>query len=387
MKNMVPLQLKKLRVALVHDFLREYGGAERVLEEFYTIFPHADIYTSVVYPDKLKVHWYRMHSWNVRESWFGKMPFVRDYPSLFRFLAPYIWESLDLSSYDIVLSSSGWFMCKGVITRADTLHVSYIHHQNKFLTYYETPDDWQRNMLKRVYAGIVGPCLRTWDFIGGQRPDILVANSHETKRRIEKYYRRDAHVIYPPVTDPKVNLAEKLKSTSDYYINVNRLAKPKHVEILIQAANMLGITLYVVGQGKEYGYLRSIAGKSVHMVGEVSDLELGNLLFGAKGFLFASVDEDFGIAPVEALMYGVPVIAYKSGGLKETVNHGVNGYLVDELSPSAFATAIRHFEKSNWETLSKQAHKGAVVFSALEFRSNIVHLLTEQLRSYSNARI
>src|SRR3989338_10822985 len=113
MKNMVPLQLKKLRVALVHDFLREYGGAERVLEEFYTIFPHADIYTSVVYPDKLKVHWYRMHSWNVRESWFGKMPFVRDYPSLFRFLAPYICESLDLSSYDIVLSSSGWFICKG----------------------------------------------------------------------------------------------------------------------------------------------------------------------------------------------------------------------------------------------------------------------------------
>jgi len=382
MKNMAPIQLKKLRVALVHDFLREYGGAERVLEEFYAIFPQADIYTSVVYPDRLKVHWYRMHSWNIHQSWFGKIPLVRDYPSMFRFLAPYIWESMDFSSYDLVLSSSGWFMCKGVITRADTLHISYVHHQNKFLTYYETPDSWQKSALKRMYANIVGPALRTWDYIGGQRPDVLVANSKETQRRIEKYYRRDSQVIYPPVTDPNIHLSEKIRSTSDYYVNVNRLAKPKHVEVLIQAANKLGITLYVVGQGKEYGYLKSIAGKTVHLLGEVSDLELGNLLFGAKGFLFASVDEDFGIAPVEALMYGVPVIAYESGGIKETVTNGEDGYLVDELSPSAFISAIRNFEKTDWETLSKKAHRGAHRFSTGEFRSNIVHLLTEQLRSY-----
>ncbi|PJE62500.1 hypothetical protein COU88_04645, partial [Candidatus Roizmanbacteria bacterium CG10_big_fil_rev_8_21_14_0_10_39_6] len=250
------------------------------------------------------------------------------------------------------------------------------------LTYHETPDSWQKSAIKRVYANIVGPSLRTWDYIGGQRPDVLVANSQETKRRIEKYYRRDAHVIYPPVTDPNVNLSEKIRSTSDYYVNVNRLAKPKHVDVLVQAANKLGITLYVVGQGNEYGHLRSIAGKTVHMVGEISDLELGNLLFGAKGFLFASVDEDFGIAPVEALMYGVPVIAYKSGGLKETIINGENGYLVDELSPSAFTAAIRNFEKTDWEVLSKKAHKGARIFSAGEFRSNIVHLLAEQLRSY-----
>lgn len=376
---MTPITLKKLKVALIHDFLREFGGAERVLEEFHNIFPQADVYTSVIYPNRLKVHWYRMCSWNFKQSWFGKIPIMRNYPSLFRFLAPYIWESMDLSSYDLVLSSSGWFMCKGVITRADTLHISYIHHQNKFLTYYETPDTWQKNPLKQLYAHIIAPPLRTWDFIGGQRPDVLVANSHETKRRVEKYYRRDSEVIYPPVTDPKICWAEKVRCTSDYYINVNRLASPKHVEVLIRAANKVGCTLYVVGQGKEYDYLRSIAGKNVHMIGEISDLELGNLLFGAKGFLFASVDEDFGIAPVEALMYGVPVIAYKSGGLNETVKDGNNGYLVDELTPEAFATAIRRFEKVDWEKFSKQALVSAVRFSTSEFRSNIVHLLTKHL--------
>lgn len=373
-------KLKELRVALVHDFFREFGGAERVVEVLHEIFPKSDVYTALINPKNLKIHWYRMQDWHFIISWFGKIPIIKDYPSLFRFLTPNIWESFDFSKYDLVISSSGWFMSKGIITRPETLHLSYVHHQNKFLTYYETPDDWQRNWLKQIYGYLVGPGLRMWDFIGSQRPDILIANSNETKTRIAKYYRREATVIYPPVNDPSTNILEKIKETGDYYLTVNRLSKPKHIEVLIQAANHLGFTFYVVGKGKEYSYLKSIAKKNVIFTGEISDIELTRLLFGAKAFLFASVDEEFGIAPVEAMMFGVPVIAYESGGLKETVINGENGYLVSELSSKAFIKAIALFEKQNYSDFAKNAYLLAKRFSKQVFCQKIRELVIQNLK-------
>ncbi len=274
MKKYTVKDLVKLKVALVHDYFSEYGGAERVVEEIHGLFPQSVVYTAVINPHNLKLHWKRMSEWDFKVSWFGKIPFIRNYPSLFRFFTPMIWESFDLSGYDLVISSSGWFMCKGVITRPETVHISYVHHQNKFLTYYETPDDWQQNWLKRMYGYIVGTPLRMWDYIGSQRPDVLVANSRETKSRIAKYYRREAEVIYPPIRDPHVDIEDKLQQTDNYFITVNRLAKPKHVEVLIEAANETGDILYVVGKGKEFNYLKSIAHKNVIVTGEISDLEL-----------------------------------------------------------------------------------------------------------------
>ncbi len=371
--------LSKLKVALVHDFFQEYGGAERVAEAIHDLFPASHVYTALVNKKRMKIHWYRLKDWRFHLSWFGQIPVVKDYPSPFRFLTPYIWESFDLSDYDLVLSSSGWFMCKGVITRPETLHISYIHHQNKFLTYYETPADWQSNVLKRLYGYAVGTPLRMWDFLGSQRPDILVANSEETRRRIQKYYRREATVIYPPVRDPKVKLVEKQKVTKGYYINVNRLSKPKHVEILVEAANKLGISLYIVGGGKEYADLKKLGKKNVVFTGEISDIELSRLYLGAKGFLFASQDEEFGIAPVEAMMYGIPVIAYKSGGLKETVSEGVNGYLVDRLDPQGFAQAVRKLEKSDYAALSRNAFNMAKRFSVESFKDRLKALVAENI--------
>jgi glycosyltransferase involved in cell wall biosynthesis len=271
-------------------------------------------------------------------------------------------------------------MCKGVITRPETLHISYVHHQNKFLTYYETPDDWKRNFFKRLYGYIVGTPLRMWDFIGSQRPDILVANSQETRRRINKYYRRDAEVIYPPVRDPEIKLKEKWKVTEDYYINVNRLSPPKHVEVLVEAANKTGVTLYIVGGGSQLEHLKKLAKKNVIFTGEISDIELSRLYMGAKGFLFASQDEEFGIAPVEAMMYGIPVIALKSGGLKETVKDGVNGYLVENLDASEFATAIRRMEKEkDFSKMSLNAFNEAKKYTTQAFTTNILQLIAKHI--------
>ncbi|OGK73129.1 hypothetical protein A2459_00995, partial [Candidatus Roizmanbacteria bacterium RIFOXYC2_FULL_41_10] len=302
------------------------------------------------------------------------------YPSAFRFFTPIIWESFDFSGYDVVISSSGWFMCKGIITRPETLHLSYIHHQNKFLTYYETPDNWKTNWLKRLYGYLVGTPLRMWDFVSSSRPDIMVANSKETASRIAKYYRRESVVLYPPVFDPKIKLTEKYKKTKDYYITVNRLSKPKHIEVLIEAANELGITLYVVGTGREFGRLKAQAKKNVIFTGEISDAELSRLYMGAKGFLFASVDEEFGIAPVEAMMHGIPVIAYKSGGLKETVKDGSNGFLVDKLNSQEYIKAIRKLEKQNYQRLASNSYHQAKKYSREVFQQKLLDLVSANLK-------
>jgi glycosyltransferase involved in cell wall biosynthesis len=375
MKN----KLANLKVAIVHDFFVEYGGAERVVEAIHDLFPKAVVYTAVISQKRLNIHWYRFKDWDFRVSWFGKIPFVRNFPSLFRFLTPLIWESFDLSGYDLVISSSGWFMCKGVLTRPETLHLSYIHHQNKFLTYYETPDDWQSNWLKRFYGYLVGTPLRMWDYLGSWRPDLLLANSQETRRRITKYYRRDSLVLYPPVQDPQLKLTEKQKDTSNYYINVNRLSRPKHVEVLVEAANQLGITLYIVGGGKELDYLKGLAKPNIIFTGEISDIELSRLYLGAKGFLFASEDDEFGIAPVEAMLHGIPVIAYKSGGLKETVVHGKNGLLVDRLESALFVEAIKTLEKSNFQQYSSNAYKMAKKFTTAVFKEALLKIITARL--------
>lgn len=377
---MKKLNLDKLKIAIVHDFFLEYGGAERVAEVIHDLFPTADVYTALVNKNKMKIHWYRLKDWKFNISWFGKTPIFKNNPSMFRLLIPLIWESFDFSGYDLVISSSGWYMCKGVITRPETLHISYIHHQNKFLTYYETPDHWQKSLVKRVYGTLIGPPLRMWDFVSSRRPDIMVANSEETRKRINKYYRRDAVVIYPPVKDPKVKLSAKLKSTKDYYLNVNRLAKPKHVELLIEAANKTNVPLYVVGTGPEYAKLKALANKNVILTGEISDIELARLYLGAKAFLFASQDEEFGMAPVEAMMYGVPVIAYKSGGLKETVKHGINGLLVDELTAEAFVKAIKKFEQGDCQTCSRSAFNLAKKYSVEEFKKKLNKLVETHIQ-------
>ncbi len=330
-----------MKIAVIHDQLREFGGAERVLFSILELFPDADIFTSTFDWNSLGKHKSHIDPKKVKTTWFGKIPFVNKYYSPLRFLTPQIWESLDLSSYDLVISSTGSWMCKGVKTKKPTVHISYIHHPPRYLYGYETAIEWQKYWAVKVYAYIVNHFLRKWDFEASQRPDYLIANSVETQSRITKFYHRSSVVIYPPVTIPKeINIST---ASQDYYITVSRLARAKHVDVLIKAANKHSLPLKVVGVGRDEEVLRSMAGKSVEFVGNVSDGELAKLYEHAKAFVFASVDEEFGIAPVEAMGRGIPVIAFASGGMKETVKNGINGYLYDELTPESFFTALSKF--------------------------------------------
>ena len=376
-----------MKVALVHDQLREFGGAERVLVSIKKIFPQADIYTTTFDLNSLGIHKELIKNWNVYVSWFGKIPFFNRYYSPFRFLTPLIWESFDFSKYDLVISSSGSWMSKGIKTDKPTIHISYIHHPPRYLYGYETAVEWQKYFLIKIYGYVINHFLRIWDFSSSQRADHLISNSEETRLRIKKFYRRDSIVIYPPVDIPPFskNFGGQAKKNLDYYLTVSRLARAKHIDILIKAANRSKLQLKIVGTGKDEEYLKSIAGPTVEFLGNLSDQELKKTYTNAKAFLFSSRDEEFGIAPVEAMGYGLPVIAFRSGGLPEYVVNGKNGYLYNELEENSLigrVDELTNLSKEKYLDMRKEARKTAERFSEENFKKNILNFV----RSKTNAR-
>ncbi|QQG44575.1 MAG: glycosyltransferase [Candidatus Roizmanbacteria bacterium] len=376
-----------MKVAIIHDQLQEFGGAERVLVSLKKIFPETDIYTSFYNPQTLGIHRDNFEGWNIKTSWAEKVPFLKRLYSPLRFITPLIWESLDLKDYDLVISSSGSYMCKGIITRPETLHICYLHHPPRYLYYYETAVEWQKYWPIKIYGNLINHNLRLWDYLSSQRVDYFIANSQETKKRVEKFYRRDAQVIYPPVEIPQeLDLRSSILDVRDYYLTVSRLARAKHVDILIEAANKHGFKLKIVGSGRDEKYLRSIAGPNVELLGAVDDKEKADLYKNSKAFLFSAVDEEFGIAPIEAMGYGLPVIAYSDGGLKETVNEGKNGYLFNEFNKDSLIKKIKELENLSSEEYQKMSHaarQSAEQYSEEKFKEKILNFVNHARTSRS----
>ncbi|MDA1317461.1 MAG: glycosyltransferase, partial [bacterium] len=301
----------KQRIALVHDQLQEFGGAERVFVTLTKLFPDADIFTAFYNPQALGIHNKHFKNRTIVQSWASKIPFFGKLYSPLRFFAPAIWESFDFSQYDVVITSSGWYMCKGIKTNENTKHICYLHHPPRYLYGYETAVEWQKYWPVKIYAHIVNHYLRQWDFESSKRPDVFIANSEETKKRIKKFYRRDAEVIYPPVDiPPRViqtpSTRGKNPGKDGYYITLSRLARAKHIDVLIRAANKAKFTLKVIGIGRDEEYLKSIAGPTVEFLHHIPDEQFKQVFAGAKAFLIAAQDEEFGIAPIEAMGYGIP---------------------------------------------------------------------------------
>lgn len=375
-----------MKIALVHDQLQEFGGAERVLVTLKKMYPDADVYTSFYSPQKLGRHAHLFKDWNIITSWADKVyPFKRFF-SPFRFITPLLWKYFDFSTYDLVISSSGAYMSKGVKTSGKTLHICYLHHQPKYLYGYETPSNWQKHLIIRIYGNFINHFLRMYDFSSSQTVDHFLVNSQEMQRRCTKFYRRDSTVVYPPVSIPEQSpvIAPSAPNSHQqrYYLSICRLSAPKHVDLLIKAANKAHFLLKIVGKGGHENYLRSIAGPTVEFVGSVPDKQFEELFAGAKAFLFAGVDEEFGIAPVEALGRGVPLIAYNSGGLKETVHNGKNGFLFDELTENSLITAISKLEKLSpgaYIAMKKAAREEAEKYSETVFIQNMKRFITKAL--------
>ena len=373
-----------MKIALVHDQLQEFGGAERVLVSLKKIFPQSDIFTSFYNPKSLGSHAQIFKDWKIITSWADKVPFLKKIYSPLRFITPLIWESFDFSKYDIVISSSGAYMSKGVITKPKTLHISYIHHPPKYLYYYETPIEWQKHRLIKIYGNIINHDLRIWDYVASQGPNYLIANSLETQKRIEKFYRRKSTVIYPPVDMPKtININNlQLSNTKNYYITLSRLSRPKHIDVLIKAANKMKFKLKIIGAGRDEKRLRQIAGETCEFLKSVPDSKFSELFKHAKAFLFASVDEEFGISPIEALGYGVPVIAYSSGGLKETVINGKNGFLFNKLNENSLIEKIKLLEglsPDKYLEIKRNARKSALSYSQDIFKNKMLEFVNSKM--------
>ena len=369
-----------MKVAIVHDQLREFGGAERVLVALKKIYPQADIFTTTFDLNSLGIHKELIKNWKVNVSWFGKIPFLNRFYSPFRFLTPLIWESFNFDKYDLVISSSGSWMSKGIKTNKPTIHISYIHHPPRYLYGYETAIEWQKYFLIKIYGYIVNHFLRIWDFTSSQRADFLIANSEETKRRIEKFYRRDSTVIYPPVDIPSSIVPNRLVP-NPYFLTVSRLARAKHIDVLIKAANLAKFNLKIVGSGRDFERLKQTAGPTVEFLGNLSDQELKKIYLNAKAFLFASKDEEFGIAPVEAMGYALPVIAFRSGGLPEYLIDDKNGCLFDHLDENSLVEKVKKFESLKVEKLKKmrkEARKTAERFSEKIFKENILNFVNSK---------
>lgn len=349
-----------MKIAIIHDYIKEYGGAERVLETFHEMWPDADIYTTVFLPEFLGPHAKRFEGWNIKTSWLQNIPLVHKLISPIRIIAPCIFENWDFSSYDlIIVSATGAYFPNLIIRKPETLHLCYCHTPPRYLYGYPTARNWRKNPIMKLLGELFNHKLRIIDFISYQRPDFLIANSEEVRRRINKFYRRDAVVIYPPATlcetmwaGPPVEIsvrrkAESGKDTKRYFLAGGRLARAKRIDLAIKACNELELPLKIFGKGfADYGSeLKEIAGSTIEFLGEVKDEELKSLYRNAKALLFPSEMEDFGIMPVEAQSEGTPVIAYGEGGVRETVIDGKTGILFKELTEDSLIQGIKRFEK------------------------------------------
>ncbi|HSW89876.1 MAG TPA: glycosyltransferase [Patescibacteria group bacterium] len=370
---------KKLKVALVHDFLREYGGAERVVEALHEMFPEAPLYTAFVDREALGIHWQRFKDWDIRESRAAGIPFIKKLYSPLRLLSSYFFESFDLHGYDVVISSTNMYMAKAVITHPPTVHICYCHTPPRSLYGYTTMTDWKKNPLVRIFGELINFRMRQIDYVTAQRPDVFVANSEEVQSRIKKFYRRESEVIYPPVTmgeDPSTSVGMTNKE-KDYYLYVNRLAFSKHPELAVAVCTHENLPLKVVGTGAMLEGLKESAGQTVEFLGAVSDEKLNDLYTGAKALLYPVKDEDFGIVPMEAMGHGVPVVAHASGGPLETIIDGKTGIFFSDLSETGLSKAIKKFESAKFDTKFIQKH--AQQFSSEKFKDKINKLINDSV--------
>lgn len=369
-----------MKVALVHDYIKEYGGAERVLEALHEIYPDADVYTSVYLPKYLGPHRKRFEHWKIKTTWFQYVPFNAKLLSPFRIVSSLAFAQFDFSKYDVVIVSATGAFFPNAIRKGKATHICYCHTPPRYLYGYATARNWKKYKVFAALAMFANHFLRMVDFKTAQQVDYFIANSQEVSARIKKFYRRDATVIYPPVAVVGSKKIPRETPHDSYYLTGGRLARAKHFDVIVRACTRLGVPLKVFGKSfAGYGdELKKLAGENVSFVSEVSEEEKLELMSGAKAFLFASEDEDFGITPVEAMACGTPVIAYRSGGVKETVVEGKTGVFFDKLRPDALEQAIKRFEKM---TISAaDCRNQAELFSEKRFAKRISAFVKSKVR-------
>lgn len=373
-----------MRVAIIHPWFLFTGGGERVTGVLAGMFPQADVFA--LFSDERFVP-DSMRDRKVVTSFLDALPashrFYRQLMPLYALAA----ESLDMSGYDLVISSCS-SVCKGVLPDQSAVHVCYCHTPTRFVWDYYVPFLRQQPKLLQPMFAAVSHYLRVWDFQAAQRVDQYAANSKFVADRIWKYYRRESAVIYPPV-DTKVGYIESTQE--DYYLSVGRLTHTKRIDLLIQACNRLGRRLVIAGTGRETEALKAIAGPKTEFLGRVDDKELPRLYSRCRAFLFAA-EEDLGMVPLEAQAYGRPVIAFRKGGSLETVRGygectAPTGLYFDNQSVDDVTTAIQRFESLEQNFLPAQIRAHAVTFDTSVFVQKMHNFIASALHESMAAEL
>lgn len=365
------MQNNKLKVAIVHDWLVSYAGADRVVDCMHHVFPDAPIYTLVYDKEKMPT-WFR--DYDIRTTWIQKLPFATKLYKKLLPLMPGAFEALDLSEYDLVLSSSS-SCSKGVITRPDAVHICYCHTPIRYVWDFYYTYRANANPLVRAVMPSQMHKLRQWDKCAADRVDYFIANSRYIAQRIKKYYRRDSDVIYPCVHINQSPFVEK----EDFYLVVGRFTWYKRIDLAVAACTKLGRRLVVIGTGDEESRLKAMAGPTVEFKGGgLSDEEVRGYYLRAKAFLFPG-EEDFGITPVEAQSAGTPVLAFGRGGACETVEDGRTGLLFHAQTVESLAECIEKFEAEGVACSKEEIRAHSLSFSEARFE--------EELRAYCERRV
>ncbi len=367
-----------MRTAIVHPWFLELGGGEKVIEALIAIYPQADIFVLVYRRSGVPAS---LRDRTIHASFLNRLPGITQLRRSLVFLYPTAIESIDLSEYDLVISSAGPVTC-GVHVAQHALHICYCHSPGRSL--------WDRYAERRNALSGVGrfaftafaTYVRTWEFAAAQRVDYFVANSNYIANRVRKYFRRESEVIYPPVN---TSLGYLSSCPGDYYLTVGRLGERKCLDILVQACNRLQRRLVIAGSGPEEQHLKTLAGATIEFLGYVPDADLSKLYANCRAFLF-SADEDFGIAPVEAESFGRPVIAYGHGGALETVRVGDAtgrsdaGVFFPQQTVEAVIDAITRFEGGEHRFIPEKIREHSRQFDTSVFLDRMTRFIDSALQ-------
>ncbi|PIT88385.1 MAG: glycosyltransferase family 4 protein [Candidatus Magasanikbacteria bacterium CG10_big_fil_rev_8_21_14_0_10_36_32] len=362
-----------MKIALVHDYLSQDGGAERVLKAFHEIWPEAPIF--VLFHDKKKINY--LNPENIRQSFLSKLPLVKSLFQWYLPLMPAATEHHHLKNFDLVLSSTSAF-AKGVITAPEALHVSYCHTPPRYLwaDAHDYLENLKRGSLINAILNNTIHKLRLWDKMSADRVDYFIANSKTVQQRIQKYYRRLSDVIYPPADTDKFYISPKIEN---YFVAGGRLVPYKRLDLTVKVFNRLKIPLKIFGTGPELPYLKKIAKPNIEFLGRISEAEKARLLSRSLAFIHPQL-EDFGITPIEAMASGRPVIAYGVGGATETVIPNETGVFFREQTWESLLDTIINFEPQNWDSAKIREH--ALQFSLDNFKNNIQKYVLDRYEEF-----
>jgi glycosyltransferase involved in cell wall biosynthesis len=361
-----------MKVALVHDYLNQMGGAERVVMAFHELFPDAPIYTSIYDPARVDVAFRKM---DIRTSFMQKFPLVTKHHQPYLPFYPTAMEQLDLRGYDLVLSSSSAFG-KGVITRPETLHICYCHTPMRWCWNYR--EYVEREQLGKVACGILPffiTGLRIWDQVSANRVDHFIANSPAVAERIRKYYQREAMYIPPPVEASRFPFDPTLQP-GNYFLILSRLVPYKRIDLAIQACNQLRLPLVIIGGGRDLERLKQLAGPTIRFLGRLPDEQVIYYYAHCRAFLFPG-EEDFGITPLEAQACGRPVIAYGAAGALASVIEGVTGVFFREQTIESLVATLTSFDEKQFNPTTIRNH--ALEFDTPRFHQRILQFIKTKI--------